>query len=152
MTLTTPQQVPLLERSIDVERLVLSALILTTWALVTIARELLWPLLRWALRWPAADPVAPTPEPTPPMFSPHPTPELEATRQLVRQLDGLRVLEATPTETLRGMARMKNLDLPDTCSREELIEAILDEDVTAQNSYAAEVPTPIQRNRARGFL
>jgi hypothetical protein len=142
---TTPQQVPLLERSIDVERLIMTALVLTAWALTTIARELLWPLLRWVLRWPAADPVAATPEPAPPALLPHPyRPGDSDSRRAV--------LEATPTEVLRGMAWQKGVDTCLTEFRDELIEAILDADVTRQNTYAAEVPTPAQRNRARGFL
>ena len=60
MTTTLEQRWPLLERSIETERLILLALVLSGWALATIGRDLILPLLRLALRW-REEPPAPAP-------------------------------------------------------------------------------------------
>jgi hypothetical protein len=50
------------------------------------------------------------------------------------------------------MAELRGIDVSGIPTREELIDALLDDRVTALNRYEDEVPTPQQRNRARGFL
>jgi hypothetical protein len=156
MTNPTPQRTPLLERSIDWESLLISAAVLIAWAAVTVVRELLLPLLRWALRWPPVAPEATPAETTPPALLPRPVwretvqewaPRVSESRNPARV-----VLAATPLQTLLSMAELRGIDVSGIPTREELIDALLDDRVTALNRYEDEVPTPQQRNRARGFL
>jgi hypothetical protein len=156
MTNPTPQRTPLLERSIDWESLLISAAVLTAWAVATVARELLLPLLRWALRWPPVALKATPAETTPPALLPRPvwrgTVQEWAPRVSQPRNPSRSVLAATPLGTLRRMAELRGIDVSGIPTREELIEALLDDRVTALNRYEDEVPTAHQRNRAEGFL
>lgn len=140
MTTTSEQRLPLLERSIDTERLILSALVLTGWALAAIGRDLILPLLRLALRW-REEPPAPAPAPI-------------ITSQSKEFLpNALGLLQATGTRYLRGMARYLDIEDCDSMDRDGLIEALADATgINPSNDYSREVPTAAQRNRARGFL
>jgi hypothetical protein len=138
MTTTSEQRWSLLGRSIDTERLILSALVLTGWALAAIGRDLVLPLLRLALRW-REEPPAPAPA-------------------ITRQSEGtfptvLGLLQATNTRCLQEMTWRRGIENCDSMNRDELIDALADATgINPSNDYSREVPTAAQRNRARGFL
>jgi hypothetical protein len=143
MTTISEQRLPLLERSIDTERLILSALVLTGWALATIGRDLILPLLRLALRW-REEPPAPAPAPAPaPMITSQSEEDFPA---------ALGLLQATGTISLRRMAQLRGIEDCDTMEKAELIDALADATgINPSNDYSREVPTPAERNRARGL-
>jgi hypothetical protein len=134
----------LLDRSVDTEKLVLGALIVSSWALVTIARDLVAPMLRLLLRTLAGTPKATqAPPPSPPLPRPEPAlipwPDKDWSR---------RVLEATALRPLQIMAKRKGLDSSGT--KQEIIDLILEDSVTRSNDYRNEVMTAADRNR-QGF-
>ncbi|MFN9624174.1 MAG: hypothetical protein ACK587_15295 [Cyanobacteriota bacterium] len=135
----------LLDRSVDTEKLVLSALIVSSWAFVTIARDLVAPVLRLLLRTLAnTSKATQTPPPPPPPPQPEPAlipwPDRDWSRQ---------VLEATALRPLQIMAKRKGLDSSGT--KPELIDLILEDSITRSNVYRNELITAADRNR-QGFL
>ena len=120
------------------EKVAIVSCLYVGWALVTIARKLLVPLVALALTllgWKPKPPAAP--EPVPPM----PNNWLDTTTPKRT------ILQATPLAQLRSLATARGMD-PAGLSKPALIEAMLDHIDDAASNGDTEALTPEQRNQS----